>query len=204
MAQHEFYYQNPFPLNRDETCYRKLDGSEEYVSIERFAGKDIVQVRPEALSILANVAMRDVSFLLRSSHNEQVACIVADPEASANDRGVALTFLRNAEIAARFELPLCQDTGTATVLAKKGQRVWTDVKDEEWIAKGIYKTYTEENLRYSQVSALDMYSEVNTGDNLPAQIDIMATDGDCYRFLFLAKGGGQPTRPCFFRKPGLF
>lgn len=200
MAQHEFYYQNPFPLNRDETCYRKLDGSEEYVSIERFAGKDIVQVRPEALSILANVAMRDVSFLLRSSHNEQVACIVADPEASANDRGVALTFLRNAEIAARFELPLCQDTGTATVLAKKGQRVWTDVKDEEWIAKGIYKTYTEENLRYSQVSALDMYSEVNTGDNLPAQIDIMATDGDCYRFLFLAKGGGSANKTMLFQE----
>ncbi len=200
MAPNEFQYQKPFPLDRDETRYRRLAGSEEYVSVEHFAGTDVVRVRPEALAILAHEAMRDASFLLRSSHNEQVAAIVADPEASPNDRGVALAFLRNAEIAARFELPLCQDTGTATVVAKKGQRIWTGVRDEEWISRGIHKTYTEENLRYSQVAPLDMYTEINTGDNLPAQIDITATDSDCYEFLFLAKGGGSANKTMLFQE----
>ena len=145
----EFFYQEPFPLTVDTTKYYKITDSEKYVTVERFAGQEVLRVCPEALSILANEAMKDVSFLLRPAHNEQVAKILRDPEASLNDKGVAMAFLRNAEIAAQFELPLCQDTGTATVVGKKGQQVWTGVKDEEWLSKGIYKTYTEENLRYS-------------------------------------------------------
>ena len=139
---------------------------------------------------MINQAFRDVSFLLRRSHNEQVAKILTDPEASANDKYVALTFLRNAEVAAKGKLPLCQDTGTAIVHGEKGQQVWTGFEDEEAISLGVYKTYTEENLRYSQNAPLDMYNEVNTKCNLPAQIDIEATHGDEYRFLMVTKGGG--------------
>ncbi len=200
MATPEFQYQEPFPLAKDETTYRKIEGSEKYILVEKFAGKDMIRVCPEALSILANEAMRDVAFLLRPAHNEQVAAILSDPEASMNDKGVALAFLRNAEISANFELPTCQDTGTALVLAKKGQQIWTGVRDEEWLSKGIYKTYTTENLRYSKTVALDMYEEINTGTNLPAQIDIMATDGDYYKFLFMAKGGGSANKTMLFQE----
>jgi len=200
MVNPEFQYQNPFPLGEDETAYRKIEGSERYVSVEQFAGKDVVRVCPEALTILANEAMKDVSFLLRPAHNEQVAKIINDPDASRNDKGVALAFLRNAEISAQLELPLCQDTGTATVVAKKGQQIWTGVRDEEFLSKGIFKTYTEENLRYSQVVALDMYEEINTGTNLPAQIDIMATDGESYAFLFMAKGGGSANKTMLYQE----
>jgi fumarate hydratase class I len=200
MATKPFVYQEPFPLSKDETKYRKIEGSEQYVTVEQFAGKDVVRVCPEALTILANEAMRDVSFLLRPEHNESVAKILRDPESSQNDKGVALAFLRNAEIAANFELPICQDTGTATIVAKKGQQVWTGGKDEEFLSKGVYKTYTEENLRYSQTVALDMYEEINTGTNLPAQIDIMATDGDYYKFLFMAKGGGSANKTSLFQE----
>jgi fumarate hydratase, class I len=196
----EFTYQDPFPLSKDNTSYRKIQGSEKYVKVEQFAGKEVVRIDPEALTVLSNEAMRDVSFLLRPEHNEQVAKILTDPEASRNDMGVALAFLRNAMVSAQFELPTCQDTGTATVVAKKGQQVWTGVKDEEYISKGIYKTYTEENLRYSQTVALDMYEEKNTGTNLPAQIDIMATDGDYYKFLFMAKGGGSANKTMLFQE----
>ncbi|PLX93709.1 MAG: fumarate hydratase, partial [Desulfuromonas sp.] len=200
MATPEFTYQEMFPLGKDTTAYRKVEGSEKYVSVESFAGKDVVKVDPEALTVIANEAMKDVSFLLRKAHNEQVAKILSDPEASPNDRGVAMAFLRNAEISANFELPICQDTGTATVVAKKGQQVWTGVKDEEYLSKGVYRTYTEENLRYSQTVALDMYKEKNTGTNLPAQIDIMATDGDYYKFLFMAKGGGSANKTMLFQE----
>lgn len=196
----EFKYQEPFPLAKDETKYYKIPGSEKYVSVVKFEGKDVVKVDPEALTVLANQAFRDVSFLLRPGHNEQVAKILSDPEASPNDRGVAMAFLRNAEISANFELPLCQDTGTATIVAKKGQQVWTGVKDEEYLSKGVYKTYTEENLRYSQTVALDMYEEKNTGTNLPAQIDIMATDGDYYKFLFITKGGGSANKTMLYQE----
>jgi fumarate hydratase, class I len=196
----EFTYQDPFPLSKDTTTYRKIQGSEKYVKVEQFAGKEVVRIDPEALTVLTNEAMRDVSFLLRPEHNEQVAKILTDPEASRNDMGVALAFLRNAMVSAQFELPTCQDTGTATVVAKKGQQVWTGVKDEEYISKGIYKTYTEENLRYSQTVALDMYEEKNTGTNLPAQIDIMATDGDYYKFLFMAKGGGSANKTMLYQE----
>jgi fumarate hydratase class I len=200
MAAKPFVYQDPYPLGKDETKYRKIEGSEQYVTVEQFAGKDVVRVCPEALTVLANEAMRDVSFLLRPEHNESVAKILRDPESSPNDKGVAMAFLRNAEIAANFELPICQDTGTATIVAKKGQQVWTGGKDEEFLSKGVYKTYTEENLRYSQTVALDMYEEINTGTNLPAQIDIQAVDGDYYKFLFMAKGGGSANKTSLFQE----
>ncbi|WP_298268035.1 fumarate hydratase [Geobacter sp.] len=200
MSTKPFVYQDPFPLAKESTRYRKIEGSEKHVTVEQFAGKEVLRVCPEALAILANDAMRDVSFLLRPEHNESVAKILQDPEASQNDKGVALAFLRNAEIAAKFELPVCQDTGTATVIAKKGQQVWTGGKDEEFLSKGIHKTYTEENLRYSQTVALDMYEEINTGTNLPAQIDIQAVDGDAYKFLFMAKGGGSANKTMLFQE----
>jgi len=200
MATKPFVYQDPYPLGKDRTPYRKIEGSEKYVVVEQFAGQDVVRVCPEALSILANEAMKDVSFLLRPEHNESVAKILRDPEASMNDKGVALAFLRNAEISANFELPLCQDTGTATIVAKKGQQVWTGGRDEEFLSKGVYKTYTEENLRYSQTVPLDMYEEINTGTNLPAQIDIQAVDGDYYKFLFMAKGGGSANKTSLFQE----
>jgi fumarate hydratase class I len=200
MATPEFTYQDPFPLAKDTTKYRKIDGSEKFVSVANFDGKDVVKVDPEALTVLANAAMKDVSFLLRPEHNDQVGKILRDPEASMNDKGVAMAFLRNAEISANFELPICQDTGTATLLGKKGQQVWTGSKDEEFLSKGVYKTYTEENLRYSQTVALDMYKEKNTGTNLPAQIDLMATEGDAYKFLFIAKGGGSANKTMLYQE----
>lgn len=196
----EFTYQNPFPVAADKTEYYKIEGSEKYVSTVNFDGKDVLKVDPEALTVLSNVAMKDISFLLRKEHNEQVAKILADPEASRNDKGVALAFLRNAMVSAEFELPTCQDTGTATIVAKKGQQVWTGVNDAEYLSKGIFKTYTEENLRYSQTVALDMYKEKNTGTNLPAQIDLYATEGDAYKFLFVAKGGGSANKTMLFQE----
>jgi len=196
----EFTYQDPMPLSADTTNYYKIEGSEQYVSVDSFDAKDVLKVDPAGLTIIANQAMKDVSFMLRPEHNEQVAKILSDPEASTNDKGVALAFLRNAEISSNFELPICQDTGTATIVAKKGQQIWTGVKDEQFISEGVYKTYTEENLRYSQTVALDMYKEKNTGTNLPAQIDISATDGDAYKFLFMAKGGGSANKTMLFQE----
>ncbi len=196
----EFVYQEPFPVGADTTAYRKLQGSEKYVRVERFGGRDVLCVDPEALTALAREAMRDVSFLLRPRHNAQVAAILRDPEATANDRGVALALLRNAVVAARGELPVCQDTGTATVVAKKGQQVWTGGGDEQHLARGIYETYAQENLRYSQTVGLTVYEERNTGTNLPAQIDISATDGEAYKFLFIAKGGGSANKSMLFQE----
>jgi fumarate hydratase class I len=196
----EFFYQDPFPLGKDETKYRKLEGSEKYVSMVDFAGQKILKVDPEALTVLSNEAFRDVSFLLRAEHNEQVAKILRDPEAPGNEKGVAIAFLRNAEVAAQFELPTCQDTGTATIVAKKGQNVFTGCNDAEMLSKGVYKTYTEENLRYSQTVALDMYTEKNSGTNLPAQIDIYADQGDAYKFLFVTKGGGSANKTYLFQE----
>ena len=192
MSAPAFEYQDPFPLASDDTRYRLL--GKEGLSVASFEGTDVLKVEPAVLTRLAREAMREISFFLRASHNEQVAKILADPEASPNDRGVAMAFLRNAEIAARGELPLCQDTGTATIVAKKGQQVWTGAKDEKYLSEGVFLTYAEENLRYSQTAALDMYREVNTGTNLPAQIDIYATSGMKYEFLFLAKGGGSANK----------
>src|SRR5262245_11460780 len=198
MATPEFVYQDPLPLEKDMTRYRLL--TKKHVSLGKFEGKDILKVDPEGLTLLANVAIRDVSFLLRTAHLEKVAAILKDPEASQNDRYVALAMLRNADTSSKGILPFCQDTGTATVFAKKGQQVWTGVKDEEFIAKGIYKTFTEENLRYSQTAPLNMYDEGDTGTNLPAQIDVMATDGMEYSFLFVTKGGGSANKTMLYQE----
>jgi fumarate hydratase class I len=191
-------YHEPFPLGPDKTSYRLL--TTDHVSVGRFEDQEILKVAPEALTLLAREALRDASFLLRPAHLAQVAAILDDPEASENDRGVALAMLRNAEVAAHMVLPFCQDTGTATVVAKKGQRVWTGVKDEEYLTRGIYQTYTQENLRYSQTMPLTMYEEKNSGNNLPAQIDIYATDGMEYSFLFVAKGGGSANKTYLFQE----
>ncbi|PIE59334.1 MAG: fumarate hydratase [Desulfobulbus propionicus] len=196
----EFVYQDPFEQGKDETSYRLLEGSEKYVSVEQFNGEDILKVAPEGLKELANKAMREVSFLLRPVHNESVARIFSDPEATSNDKKVALAMLRNAEVSSGFVLPFCQDTGTACVVAKKGQKVWTGCDDAEQISAGIFTTYTEENLRYSQNAPLTMYEEVNTKCNLPAQIDIYATPGDQYTFLFLAKGGGSANKTYLYQE----
>jgi fumarate hydratase, class I len=198
MATPEFVYQDPLPLEKDTTKYRLL--TKDYVSVTQFEGKDILKIAPEGLTYLANVAIRDVSFLLRTAHLEKVAAILKDPEASQNDRYVALAMLRNADTSSKGILPFCQDTGTAIVFGKKGQQVWTGAKDEEQIAKGIYKTYTEENLRYSQSAPLNMWDEVDTGTNLPAQIDLMATDGMEYSFLFVTKGGGSANKTMLYQE----
>ncbi|HEY6003088.1 MAG TPA: fumarate hydratase, partial [Anaeromyxobacter sp.] len=192
MAAPAFQYQDPFPLAKDDTRYRLV--AKEGVSVAQFEGKEILKVDPSALVRLSREAMREISFFLRPSHNEQVAKILSDPEASPNDKGVALAMLRNAQIAAKGELPLCQDTGTATIVGKKGQQVWTGVRDEQYLSEGVFLTYTQENLRYSQTAAIDMYKEVNTGTNLPAQIDIYAAEGAEYKFLFVAKGGGSANK----------
>lgn len=194
----EFRYQEPFPMGKDNSEYYLL--SKDFVSTTNFEGQEILKVAPEALTLLARTAMRDCSFLLRPEHQQQVANILADPEASENDKYVAVTMLRNAEIAAKGVLPFCQDTGTATVYAKKGNNVYTDGSDEEALSKGIYETYRDENLRYSQNAALNMYDEVNTGTNLPAQIDLMASHGNEYKFLFIAKGGGSANKSYLFQE----
>ncbi len=162
-------------MGKDDTEYYLL--TKDHVSVAQFEGKDVLKVDAEGLTKMARAAMRDCAFLLRPAHHAQVASILKDPQASANDRYVALTLLRNAEIAARGALPFCQDTGTAIVVGKKGQQVWTGGGDEEALSLGIYKTYTEENLRYSQTIPLDMYEEKNSGCNMPAQIDLYATSG---------------------------
>lgn len=198
MTNKPFYYQEPFPLAEDETDYYLL--SSDHVSVSEFAGESILKVEPSGLTLLAQQAFHDAAFLLRTQHQQQVAAILEDPEASANDRYVALQFLRNSEIAARGILPTCQDTGTAIIVGKKGQRVWTGGQDEQALSLGIYNTYLTDNLRYSQNAALDMYQEVNTGTNLPAQIDLYATDGEEYKFLCIAKGGGSANKTYLFQE----
>jgi len=193
-----FVYQDPFPLGADETEYRLL--SQEGISTVRCEGREILKIAPEALAYLAQHALHDCSFLLRPRHLEQVAAILTDPEASANDRYVALTLLKNAEISAEGILPFCQDTGTAIVIGKKGEQVWTGANDAEALSRGIYECYTRENLRYSQSAPLDLWQEVNTGTNLPAQIDLYATEGDHYEFLFVAKGGGSANKTFLFQE----
>ena len=193
-----FKYQEPFPMGKDTTEYYLL--TNEHVSTTTFEGKEILKVEAEGLTKLSNAAFRDVAFLLRTDHQEQVAKILSDPEASENDKFVALTFLRNAETSAKGQLPFCQDTGTAIIMGKKGQQVWTEGDDEEALSKGVFKTYTEENLRYSQNVPLNMYDEMNTGCNLPAQIDLYATKGAEYKFLCIAKGGGSANKTYLFQE----
>ncbi len=194
----EFKYAPMFQMGKDETEYYLL--TKDHVSVSEFEGHPMLKVEAEGITRMINQAFRDVSFMLRPAHNEQVAKILSDPEASDNDKYVALTFLRNAEVAAKGQLPICQDTGTAIVHGEKGQQVWTGFEDEEAIAKGVYKTYTEENLRYSQNAPLNMYDEVNTRCNLPAQIDIEATEGMEYRFLCVTKGGGSANKTYLYQE----
>lgn len=193
----EFKYAPMFQLGEDTTEYYKL--TDKFVSTGEFEGHPILKVEPEALTMLANAAFRDVNFLLRPAHNEQVAKILSDPEASSNDKYVALRFLRNAEVAAKGQLPFCQDTGTAIIHGEKGQQVWTGFDDAEALSKGVFKTYTEENLRYSQNAPLTMYKEVNTKCNLPAQIDIEAEEGMEYKFLCVVKGGGSANKTYLYQ-----
>jgi fumarate hydratase, class I len=190
----DFVFHDIFRLGEDTTPYRKLTG--DYVAAADFAGERMVRVEREALTLLAADAMVDCQHLLRPGHLEQLRKILDDPEASENDRFVAFDLLKNANIAAGKVLPMCQDTGTG----KKGQRVWTGGGDAAALAAGIRRTYTETNLRYSQVAPLSMYDEVNTGDNLPAQIEIYAEEGDEYKFLFIAKGGGSANKSFLFQQ----
>ncbi|MDX6018803.1 class I fumarate hydratase FumA [Scandinavium sp. V105_16] len=198
MSNKPFVYQNPFPLAKDDTEYYLL--SREHVSVAEFDGQPMLKVEPEALTLLAQQAFHDASFMLRVSHQQQVGAILTDPDASDNDKYVALQFLRNSEIAAKGVLPTCQDTGTAIIMGKKGQNVWTGGGDEAALARGVYNTYTEDNLRYSQNAPLDMYKEVNTGTNLPAQIDLYSVDGDEYKFLCMAKGGGSANKTYLYQE----
>lgn len=198
MPTKPFHYQEMFPLGPDTTEYQLI--TKDYVKVENWNGHEMLVVDPEALTVIANVASHNCSFMLRREHNEMVAKILHDPEASDNDKYVALTMLRNAEVAAKGVLPFCQDTGTSICAGYKGQQVWTGCDDEEKISEGVYKTYTENNLRYSQNAPLNMYDEVNTGCNLPAQIDIHATEGDEYKFLFIAKGGGSANKTYLYQE----
>ncbi|HXU82211.1 MAG TPA: fumarate hydratase [Polyangia bacterium] len=194
----DFAFQDLLPLGKDETPYRLL--TTDHLSTFEAAGKTFLRVEPEALTLLTREAMRDIAHLLRPGHLAQLAAILDDKEASANDKFVALELLKNANIAAGGVLPSCQDTGTAIVMGKKGQLVFTGGGDEEAIARGVHDVYTTANLRYSQLAPLDMYKEVNTGSNLPAQIEIFATDGDAYKFLFMAKGGGSANKSYLFQE----
>ena len=198
MPKPPFHFQQLCELGEDDTEYRLL--TSEFVSTDSFEGKEILKIEPEGLSHLIRHAMHDLSFMLRPKHLEQVASILEDPEASENDRHVALTLLRNAEVAAQGVLPFCQDTGTAIVMAKKGQQVWTGGDDEAAIAKGVSDTYTSDNLRYSQTAPLTMYEEKNTRTNLPAQIDVYADGGTEFKFLCLAKGGGSANKTFLYQE----
>ena len=192
----DFKYAPMFQVGKDDTEYRLL--TKEGISKSEFEGKQIVKVSKEALTLLSQQAFHDVEFMLRREHNLQVAEILKDPESSENDKYVALQFLRNAETAVKGILPFCQDTGTAIIHGEKGQQIWTGFEDEEALSRGVYNTFTEDNLRYSQNAPLNMYDEVNTKCNLPAQIDIEATEGAEYRFIMVAKGGGSANKTYFY------
>ena len=198
MATPPFKYAPMFQLSEDTTEYYLL--TQDYVSVSEFEGKPILKIEKEGLTAMVKAAMHDANFLLRRAHNEQVAKILRDPEASDNDKYVALTFLRNSDIAAKGVLPTCQDTGTAIIHGEKGQQVWTGYSDEEALAQGVYDVYTEYNLRYSQNAPLTMYKEINTGTNLPAQIDIEATEGMEYEFLVVSKGGGSANKTYLYQE----
>mgnify|MGYP002534765914 CR=1 FL=1 len=185
-------------MEKDDTQYRLI--TSDYVSVGDFEGHPMLKVEPEGLRLLAAEAFHDVAFFLRPAHLKQVAAILDDPEASDNDKSVALTMLRNAEVASAGILPFCQDTGTATIVGKKGQQVWTGCDDCEQLSHGVYDAYTQNNLRYSQTVALDMYTEKNTGTNLPAQIDLEAVEGMKYSFLFVAKGGGSANKTYLYQE----
>jgi len=194
----DYSYQELFPLPDDATPYRRL--SENHVTSASFEGRDVLKISPDGLTYLAEQAFSDVSHLLRPEHLKQLEEILDDPESSANDRYVALELLKNAVISAEQIFPMCQNTGTAVIIGKKGQRVWTDASDEAALSKGVYNAYARCNLRYSQNVALNMYEEKNSGSNLPAQVEIYATEGDAYQFLFIAKGGGSANKTYLYQE----
>ncbi len=194
----DFHYQPMFPLGKDKTEYRRLAGAG--VSVSEFEGKPVVKVEPGALARLSEKAFTDVAHLYRTSHLQQLAAILKDPESSENDRFVALEMLKNAAISAEFVFPMCQDTGTAVIIGKKGQQIWTGEKDEEELSLGVFNAYTKNNLRYSQQAPLDLYEEKDTGCNLPAQLEIYATAGAAYEFLFIAKGGGSANKTFVYQQ----
>lgn len=194
----DFFYQDPYPILADSTTYRKI--TSDFVRVERLGDREIISIDPKGLELLAQEALSDVSFYLRTSHLEKLRAILDDPEATDNDRFVAYNLLQNATIAAEGQLPSCQDTGTAIVIGKKGENVYTGVNDAEYLSKGIFNTYQEKNLRFSQVVPLSMFEEKNSGSNLPAQIDLYATQGAKYEFLFLAKGGGSANKSFLYQK----
>ena len=194
----EFAYKEPFPLKDEPIGYRPL--TKDYIKTVSFEGKEILKIDSEGLSLLSEEAFRDVSHLLRTSHLEQMENILNDSDASDNDRYVATEMIKNAVISAEGVFPMCQDTGTAIVMGKKGQQVWTDFSDEAALSRGIFRAYTKNNLRYSQNAPLTMYEEKNTGCNMPAQIDLYAVEGDSYRFLFVAKGGGSANKTYLYQE----
>ena len=194
----EFKYEELLPLGKDDTRYRLLTA--DHVSTAQFEGQTVLKVAPQGLELLAESAFKDVSHLLRPTHLDQLAKIFKDPDSSDNDRYVALEMLKNAVISAEMEFPMCQDTGTAIVMGKKGQQVWTGFSDEQALSKGVFNAYTQTNLRYSQNAPLTMYEEKNTGCNLPAQVEIYATQGNAYKFLFIAKGGGSANKTYLFQE----
>lgn len=194
----DFFYQNPYPILADKTEYRKI--TSDYVKVVNYGNREVLEIDPKGLEVLAQEALSDVSFYLRTSHLEKLRAIIEDPEATDNDRFVAYNLLQNATVAAEGQLPSCQDTGTAIVMAKKGEDVYTGTIDEEHLSKGIFNTYQEKNLRFSQVVPLTMFDEKNSGTNLPAQIDIYAKKGMSYEFLFLAKGGGSANKTFLYQR----
>lgn len=194
----EFHFQPMFPLGHDTTEYREL--TNRFVSTAAFDGKPMIRVAPEGLTQLAETAFTDVAHLYRTAHLKQLTAVYADPESSENDRYVALEMIKNAVISAEFVFPMCQDTGTAVVIGKKGQQIWTGGNDEAPLSEGIFNAYTKNNLRYSQQAPLSTYEEKNTGCNLPAQIELYAAGGEAYKFLFIAKGGGSANKTYLFQE----
>jgi fumarate hydratase class I len=194
----DFIYQDPYPIVKDDTQYKKL--TSDFVKAEQFGDREILTVDPKGLELLAQEAMNEVSFMLRTSHLQKLKNILDDPEATDNDRFVAYNLLQNAVVAVKGELPSCQDTGTAIVMAKKGENVYSGVDDAEYLSKGIFNTYQNKNLRYSQIVPISMFEEKNSGSNLPAQIDIYSKKGSTYEFLFLAKGGGSANKTFLYQK----
>ncbi|HWR93917.1 MAG TPA: fumarate hydratase [Flavobacterium sp.] len=194
----DFIYQDAYPILKDDTQYKKI--TSDYVKVEKCGDREILTINPKALEILAQEALNDVSFMLRTAHLKMLNAILKDPEATDNDRFVAYNLLQNAVVAVKGQLPSCQDTGTAIVMAKKGEDVYTGVDDAEWLSKGIFNTYQDKNLRYSQIVPISMFEEKNSGSNLPAQIDIYAKKGMSYEFLFLAKGGGSANKTFLYQK----
>jgi fumarate hydratase class I len=194
----EFIYEKPFQVEKDTTQYRLL--TKDYVKVIETEGRKILKIDPRALELLAKTAVSDISFFLRTSHLEKLASILDDPESTDNDRFVAYVMLRNTVISAKEDLPWCQDTGTAIVIGKKGEGAWTGVNDALYLSKGIYETFREKNLRYSQVVPFSMFEEKNTGTNLPAQIDIYSVEGNIYEFLFITKGGGSANKTFLYQQ----